>query len=384
MTSVSTRRPALDGLRGLAALVVVVCHSLLIAPVFADAYRGILPRTGTWQWMLTSTPLHLFWAGNEAVLVFFILSGFVLTLPFASGQKFIVRSYYVKRLLRLYVPVLASCFFALLLIKLVHRVPSPTSSWWLLSHDSAVAPKEFVKTALVFWGGTGLLGVLWSLKWEVIFSLSLPALLFFQLRSRRGTSAVVLGLASLSVFGNETNHPALTYLPVFGYGIVMAHNLGHLDRIGVMFDGLRHVTRVCLVMGFLALVVSRWWLPALLGIRTSSLVDAGATVMTQAGACFIVWLFMSTAWGRALGTQLVISRLGKRSFSLYLVHESVVVTVAFSLHGTTNAIVVLAIALPLSLVVAEVFGRMVEGPSQLLAKSAGRRVEETIAFRSTS
>ena len=308
------------------------------------------------------------------MLVFFILSGFVLTLPFVSGQKFIATSYYVKRLLRLYVPVLASCFLALLLIKLVHRAPSPSSSWWLLTHDSAVAPTEFMKTALVFWAGTGLLGVLWSLKWEVIFSLGLPILLLFQFRSLRATLVVSIGLISLSIVGNETNHSALAYLPVFGYGIIMAHKISHFDRMGARFDVFQRINRISVVMGFLILVVSRWWLPAMLGTRASSLVDAAATLMTQAGACFVVWLFMSTSWGRALGTQPFISRLGKRSFSLYLVHESVVVTVAFWLHGTTNAIAVLAIALPLSLAVAETFGRVVETPSQLLAKFAGRQV----------
>ncbi len=76
------RWKGLDGLRGLAAIVVVLHHSLLTSPSLALAYfGGPKAPVGSPSWLLTYTPLHLVWAGPEAVLVFFVLSGFVLTLP---------------------------------------------------------------------------------------------------------------------------------------------------------------------------------------------------------------------------------------------------------------------------------------------------------------
>ena len=73
------RAPALDGLRGWAALVVLLHHSLLTVPAVASTYLSNTSE-GPWVQMATSTPLHLVWAGPEAVIVFFVLSEVVRVL----------------------------------------------------------------------------------------------------------------------------------------------------------------------------------------------------------------------------------------------------------------------------------------------------------------
>ena len=74
----------LDGLRGLAAVVVLIHHALETVPALAEvgARPGTVP-TGTFNRILTQSPLHLLWAGHEAVLIFFVLSGVALTSPAA-------------------------------------------------------------------------------------------------------------------------------------------------------------------------------------------------------------------------------------------------------------------------------------------------------------
>src|SRR5205814_1190229 len=101
------RARGLDGLRGLAALVVVVHHCLLTSPTLARAYLPGHRALGPGAAALTYSPLHLFWAGSEAVIVFFVLSGFVLTLA-VSGDRADWLRYYPRRMLRLYVPVVGS------------------------------------------------------------------------------------------------------------------------------------------------------------------------------------------------------------------------------------------------------------------------------------
>jgi uncharacterized membrane protein len=77
----SGRVRSLDGLRGVAALIVVVHHALLTSPTLARVNYGAVPGSvHGFLWWMTYTPLHLIWAGPEAVFVFFVLSGFVLFL----------------------------------------------------------------------------------------------------------------------------------------------------------------------------------------------------------------------------------------------------------------------------------------------------------------
>jgi peptidoglycan/LPS O-acetylase OafA/YrhL len=71
------RDRALDGLRGVAAFVVLLDHSLLTSSALAIAYSAITHVSGWARW-LTDTPLHTLWDGPQAVYVFFLLSGFVV------------------------------------------------------------------------------------------------------------------------------------------------------------------------------------------------------------------------------------------------------------------------------------------------------------------
>src|SRR3569623_937805 len=111
----SNRIPSLDGLRGVASLVVVTFHiALNDGVVGARPYRR--DQTSGVGWlgaMMTFTPLHLLWAGEQAVAVFFVLSGFVLALPFArrgtrSGRGTSWIRFYRSRAVRLYLPAVAS------------------------------------------------------------------------------------------------------------------------------------------------------------------------------------------------------------------------------------------------------------------------------------
>ncbi len=95
VVSASIRYEELDSARGLAALSVVFHHFLLIFPLFfIDTFND---KTASTVNLLKYSPLHVFWAGHEAVIFFYILSGFVLALPFYSAKKFQYFPYLVKR-----------------------------------------------------------------------------------------------------------------------------------------------------------------------------------------------------------------------------------------------------------------------------------------------
>ena len=71
---------SLDSLRGLAALAVVFHHCLLTLPASAFC-RGEI------AWWFAVTPLRLLIDGPGAVLLFFVLSGFVLAASIDAGQR---------------------------------------------------------------------------------------------------------------------------------------------------------------------------------------------------------------------------------------------------------------------------------------------------------
>jgi peptidoglycan/LPS O-acetylase OafA/YrhL len=358
------RLPALDGLRGVAALIVVVHHSLLTVPVLASPYyTEQSPPTHHWvAWLLVNTPLHLVWAGTEAVFVFFVLSGLVLALPVGRAlRSYGWLAYYPRRLVRLYLPVAAAVVFGSVLPLLVAREGSATMGAWLM-HRPAHATTDGVLLDLTLVSGTSrLISPLWSLQWEVWFSLLLPAFVAFAVLGRRWLWPKAALLLLLTGVGAETGRPSLTYLPMFGAGVLLATRLDDVRAWGARLSSR---TWWLLVAGAVLLELSYWLLlpwgvghSTLMVMRPVALV--GATVLVAAAA----------AWrsaGRLL-TWKPVHWVGTISFSLYLVHEPIVIAIAY-LVGQGHTAFVLPLALPASLLVARLFHRLVEQPSHRLAR----------------
>lgn len=108
---------SLDGLRGLAALSVVFFHyAILFVPVlvgFSLAHSHVqLTR------LAVASPLELPFAGNFAVCIFFVLSGFVLSLRFfQTRDNSVLASSASRRLFRLMIPAAGSVFLAYFLLR---------------------------------------------------------------------------------------------------------------------------------------------------------------------------------------------------------------------------------------------------------------------------
>jgi peptidoglycan/LPS O-acetylase OafA/YrhL len=91
VTQTSHRYKPLDSLRGLAALFVFFGHYL---GIWGDIFS---------HKNLVETPLGILFNGTASVMLFFVLSGFVLSLPFINGEKPLkLTAFYVKRILRIY------------------------------------------------------------------------------------------------------------------------------------------------------------------------------------------------------------------------------------------------------------------------------------------
>ncbi len=94
------RWSSLDAVRGLAALTVVAHHGFAALPEFWAVYTGA--PTSRLATIMAFSPLHLLWEGHQAVLVFFVLSGFVLSLPYWQGNPPGYGTFLIRRFCRIY------------------------------------------------------------------------------------------------------------------------------------------------------------------------------------------------------------------------------------------------------------------------------------------
>jgi peptidoglycan/LPS O-acetylase OafA/YrhL len=346
------RLRSLDGLRGLAALIVVIHHSLLVVPGLAAPYFGQSTQSSI-QELLTYSPLHLLWAGTEAVFLFFVLSGIVLT-RMAAARDFSWASYFSSRILRLYAPTFAAVVLGFVIISLTAHNPAPESNWLQNRGGDYSATALLLDLSLIS-STSGRISPLWTLQWEIIFSLALPLML--QLKKGRPVLVCFALFAALGI-GVANHSAAFTYIPMFGLGIVLAANW---DVIGLNFSrrkssAMWHICLTILFAGSLLLIDSRWLLA---GRISGSWADAIIVCLELSGIMLLIPLV--AFWGppRWLFSTKVFLWLGTVSFSLYLVHEPIILGVAFITGGTKTGIILSFI---LSFVFAQIFYMLIERP----------------------
>lgn len=171
----------LEALRGFAALVVIFHHVLINKFSLDPAY------TPTARWM---NPLP----GHSSVLLFFILSGYVIGLANPQALTWhTVGPYLRKRLVRLYPIYFVSLLLTLLAIKKPYLLTTIAANFLFL--QNSVAPYIFENNPL------------WSLNYEMLYYLAFIPISALGLRAGWVSSAgVVLGL----VFGTLLPLPLLS------------------------------------------------------------------------------------------------------------------------------------------------------------------------------
>ena len=183
--------PEIDSLRFVAIAMVVLYH---LAGFVAenDRLAGVPNAGHGWFYDLAS---H----GHYGVQLFFMISGFVLALPFASqrlanGRPVGLRAYFLRRLTRLEPPYgIAMIGFALILIAR-HRYP--VAQIWTHLGASLLYSHN-----LVYGDGSLINNVAWSLEIEVQFYCLAPLLAhLFAIRRPALRRGVILALFAVSAF----------------------------------------------------------------------------------------------------------------------------------------------------------------------------------------
>lgn len=207
----------LDGLRGLAAVFVMLHHARwLLWEGMAEGY-SLHPEKYSALGRLMAYASSIFRYGHEAVIFFFVLSGFVIHLSSAkrlcaegSAARFDGAGYLWRRVRRLYPPLIFAMLLTFALDRFGMALGFPIYSGQTLYPviNGAIQPDHGVVTALgnlaflmpawvPCWGTDG---PLWSLHFEWWFYMLYPLLWLLSRRSVALAGATVGTLFAVSLF----------------------------------------------------------------------------------------------------------------------------------------------------------------------------------------
>lgn len=365
------RYPALDALRGLAALAVMAGHHLNVLPALYPPRQGL----EGWAGWLTYSPLHLLWAGGEAVILFFVLSGFVLSLGVWRGRPLDMQVFIPRRIWRIWVPFMVAVTLAWACAALIGRTPVKSTSEWYAAIWGGAGWTAYLQHALLLGGGlaqsqVAFLPVVWSLRWEMWGSLLLPGLLLLA----RLHPAVLLAGYVLLLFTpfrageGELMTGLLTYLPLFVIGAALAR---HRERVAAWVAGLSAPMRPILLLAALLLIPAHWYRYPVAGWQLPY-----AELAVTVGVSLLIVLALGWQGMQHALDHDAVQWLGRVSYSLYLYH-ALVLTVVVRLGAEWLPIpALLALSFALGLLVAHFAYEWVERP--ILEYLSGKRRQRLV------
>lgn len=346
-----------DGMRALAALYVVLGHSLL--QIWPAANMDILARPWT-AWMQYA---------HYAVTVFIVISGFCLALPVVRGDGRIrggFRTFIRRRARRLIIPYYLALLFSTVLIWL--WIGKPTGTHWDLS--IWVTWKGIITHVFLInnmWDPAMFNHALWSVatEWQIYFFFPLLVYGFRKIGPERMTLLTIIASYAILFLSEGTRiyRAQPHYLGMFALGMLTASLLFSQDarlqtiRRRIPWSGISALMffLLCVLFSHIdLLIVNRYEkeLDLYIGLWTIVTIFAAA----------------KPGWIKTFLEHPVLVHIGLFSYSIYLVHapllqvvtQYVVRPLGYS-QGAGMAMQ-LAFGVPFVLAIAYAFFRVCERP----------------------
>jgi len=299
----------MDGLRGIAILLVVACHG---SKYTMDMHQG-------WTY-------HALQEGAHGVDLFFVISGFCLAYPilrrrFDTGAATLdVVRFYCRRIIRI-VPAYWVAFLALLAVALIvvargNELPWPTVKLPPSFGDGA-AQLFFLNSA------TNLCGSFWTLAVEFRWYIAFPIIMWLYIRWPWTIYALMA--ATLLVYHFMTSQIDFATLPGFLLGIIAAD-------LAIRGSRLNRFALALFVAGVLASV---WLEPK--GHLDYALQNQ---LWWQVAAFFLVLAGVANGVLQRILAYPALAWIGIAAYSIYLYHDPIEAWYAFS--GGKNLLLAMA------------------------------------------
>jgi peptidoglycan/LPS O-acetylase OafA/YrhL len=357
------RIKTLDSLRGLAALSVVLGHAL----------SSIFPKG---NFLLDFTPLYIICSSHEAVIFFFLLSGYVLVYQYVNGKEFNYSQFIVVRITRIYIPYFMAIILSLLLWRSfkdstnIHFDNFLKSQWHfnltfdlLLNHVFLIGnfKTDTINT------------VIWSLVHEMRVSLIFPlliALIKLKWRIVVLTSLVISVLACIAIVQHVNpslgfNNSYLYTLHYFSFfmlgGLLAKHQTALLSYYSLIPENIKKTLLIIAILTYATshLTVNFLHYFKLKNLNYSFLI---ADWLTVSSSFYLMIAAIAVTNHRTWLKARPLITLGKISYSLYLVHIPALY-VSYKLMPLIPFSVVMMIGTLASICIAIIFNKWVETPA---------------------
>jgi len=281
--------------------------------------------------LLHHTPLAVLVQARGDVLFFFVLSGFVLALPFFRGTV-CYPQFVTKRVCRIYMPYYAAIALAVAGALFASRGGIPSlGPWFNAQWTTPITPSLLAQHALLIgsFRTMALDGAIWTLAHEMRISLVFPIVALLAVRCNwkacLGTaallSAVYVGLVHFfpRVYGGCL--ASVHYTAFFVVGCLLAKH--HALLTGAVAR-LSRPARLGLLSGAVMLYTLEFWLPLPQAYGLWVLSDWAPVA---AASMFIILALAPGSLARFLKWQ-PMHFIGEMSYSVYLLHIPILLSVS--------------------------------------------------------
>ncbi|QWH42378.1 acyltransferase [Bacillus mycoides] len=350
----SKRIKELDSMRGLAALTVVFGHFCLMLPTLPNSIKF--------------SPLRFLWAGGEAVIVFYVLSGFVLSMALYHS-KTNYWGYLIKRFVRIYIPYYFWIIitFALFILFSPYEVAG-LRDWFYDRWQGSITKIDIINHIVLLnnFFTENYNPVIWSLAQEMRISIVFPLLflLFYKL-SWKKTILIALSFSLISVFLNMLHigkaegfyngyADTLHFTSMFMVGMLL---FKYQEKLIYLYRNMKKINKGFLIALGIILYLYSILIYGLSRNDTNFLLKDWGVVI---GVSIFIIMAMSNLKVKAFLNKSVFVYLGEISYSIYLCHFPIMMVLFKLLYTKIPIFVLLTLCMTMTILFSIVSYHLIE------------------------